>query len=79
MADMSWWPKHSAWKNSGLDWGYWTPVCEAWFQGWLHQIASGRGLKTAAEWKEVLKFQKYMLKVVEGNRWDSAAFIRNAH
>ncbi|TFK69382.1 hypothetical protein BDN72DRAFT_767990 [Pluteus cervinus] len=31
-SDRSWWPKHVAWEKAGLNMGYWTPDCEAWFQ-----------------------------------------------
>jgi hypothetical protein len=36
--NLSWWPKPSAWKNSGLNTGYWSRDCETWDQRCLATI-----------------------------------------
>ena len=39
----SWWPCPHTWEVSGLEFGYWTPWCENWFQKRLLQIRNGEG------------------------------------
>jgi hypothetical protein len=30
-SDYSWWPKAATWENSGMNYGYWGALQEAWF------------------------------------------------
>ncbi|PFH52201.1 hypothetical protein AMATHDRAFT_140710 [Amanita thiersii Skay4041] len=53
--DFSWWPKHSTWRECGLDVGYWSSACEAWFQQRLKAIKGGYAQpNTATEWRKAL-------------------------
>ncbi|KIJ24988.1 hypothetical protein M422DRAFT_38945, partial [Sphaerobolus stellatus SS14] len=53
----SWWPKPNIWENSGLNTGYWTSSCEAWYQARLIQIREGTvALRSSTEWKRALRF-----------------------
>jgi hypothetical protein len=68
MADMSWWPKHSTWERSGLNWGHWTRSDEEWFQGRLKLIRTGQAeLRSSLQWKRALKYQKKTPKLVAAN------------
>ncbi|KAJ7085985.1 hypothetical protein C8R43DRAFT_965154 [Mycena crocata] len=52
----SWWPKPAAFEISDMNVGWWSPLCEEWFQKRLQQIASGTAtLPTHARWKHNLK------------------------
>jgi hypothetical protein len=56
-ADISWWPKPSAWAGSGLNVGYWSRDCEGWFQKRLALLREGKGdLKNPSVWKHSIKF-----------------------
>ena len=77
---MSWWPKHSAWKTSGLNVGYWTPDCATWFQRRLEAIRSGTALlKNAAQWKRAMLFHKKTTKLVNANQKASALYLAGNH
>ncbi|KAH9913267.1 hypothetical protein B0H21DRAFT_671923, partial [Amylocystis lapponica] len=55
----SWWPTPNAWKDCGLDVGYWSNTAEAWFQGRLAIMRAGTAkLQTSQEWKNMLRFSK---------------------
>jgi hypothetical protein len=57
-ADISWWPKHSAWAKSGLNVGYWSRSCEEWYQKRLQSIHSNTAqLRTGRKWKDSIAFQ----------------------
>ncbi|KAF8869439.1 hypothetical protein BD779DRAFT_1383671, partial [Infundibulicybe gibba] len=48
----SWWPGPSMWEKSGLNVGYWSPDCEAWYAKRLQAIREKKGgLKTPPQWK----------------------------
>lgn len=77
VADVSWWPKQSAWEISGLDMGYWTSDNEEWYQRQLCTISAhlqeGRPvqglLKNAKQWRNALKSNKRELdKISCANR-----------
>ncbi|KAJ7176775.1 hypothetical protein C8R46DRAFT_1188516 [Mycena filopes] len=52
---VSWWPRAGIWRKSGLDMGYWTPSCEAWFQNRLAEIQAGSAeLHNTREWTQIL-------------------------
>ncbi|KAG1722613.1 hypothetical protein EDB19DRAFT_1645694 [Suillus lakei] len=38
---VSWWPRPQAWSVSGLNVGFWSSQCEAWFQLRLNNIQQG--------------------------------------
>ena len=66
--DLSWWPKPSAWQVSGLNVGYWSRDCEAWFQKHLQLIRDGGGdLRGPSQWKHSLKFNKASLTTAQVN------------
>ncbi|KAJ7122130.1 hypothetical protein C8R44DRAFT_589149, partial [Mycena epipterygia] len=49
---LSWWPRPPAFEASDLNVGWWTPLCEEWFQKRLGHIAGGTGrLATQSAWK----------------------------
>jgi hypothetical protein len=57
--DISWWPKPSAWEISGLNIGFWSADCEAWFQRRVQDIGSGTAeLRSPSQWKQSLRFAK---------------------
>ncbi|KAF8588255.1 hypothetical protein K439DRAFT_1286917, partial [Ramaria rubella] len=48
----SWWPKHSQWAVCGLNMGYWTLLCEVWFQIRLEEICRGKAvLRNGVGWR----------------------------
>ncbi|TFK60301.1 hypothetical protein BDN72DRAFT_741368, partial [Pluteus cervinus] len=62
LADVSWWPKPSAWVTSGLNVGYWSPDAEEWFRKRLASIQQGQAkLYNAGAWKKAIKFRKTAL------------------
>ncbi|KAH7904568.1 hypothetical protein BJ138DRAFT_1018973, partial [Hygrophoropsis aurantiaca] len=73
---LSWWPKHHIWVKCGLYVGTWSSRCEEWFQTRLQHIRNGTTtLKTQAEWKKSLKFNKSTNAVVDANTVTSHDFI----
>ncbi|KIJ32862.1 hypothetical protein M422DRAFT_127413, partial [Sphaerobolus stellatus SS14] len=49
---LSWWPKPTAWANSGLDVGYWSSECESWYQQRITDINQyAAQLRTSEQWK----------------------------
>jgi hypothetical protein len=81
-SDMSWWPKHSAWRGSGLNVGWWTPDCEIWFQTRLNNIRSSSGttlLKNGAQWKRAMHFNKKSTKLSVANQNAAAKYLAESH
>lgn len=79
-ADMSWWPRHSTWIRSGLNWGYWTDTCEMWFQKRLDAIRKGEaGPKTSTQWNsgELKFYKKLTSKLLSGNEQNSEEALRH--
>ena len=75
-SDSSWWPKHSAWMNSGLNVGYWSPACEDWFQRRLDSIRTGTArLRTSTEWKVALKFWRQTAPFINNSRHTAATYL----
>jgi hypothetical protein len=76
-ADMSWWPKHSTWLKSGLNWGAWTPNDEHWYQERLKKIRAGTATAlSATSWSSGrLKMHKDTRRVVAANGRDAAKFF----
>lgn len=78
-ADVSWWPKQSAWQGAGLDVGYWSVDDEAWYQKRLELIrmcTNGRSVcMTATEWRNALRFHKQTGRIVEANRRSAEVWI----
>lgn len=65
LVELSWWPKHSTFKKSGLYLGYWSEQCEDWFQRRLADIRSSKGRqKSAKKWASDLKFHNKTPKIV---------------
>jgi hypothetical protein len=74
---ISWWPRPAAWNKSGLNVGYWTPACEAWFQNRKTQIAEGTArLLTGSQWKSSMRLFSQSKGLVEINRNASVSFIK---
>ena len=58
-ADISWWPTQSTFMASGLNVGYWSPDCEAWFQSRAKEIKEGTAsVKNTGQWAATMKFKK---------------------
>jgi hypothetical protein len=75
-SDSSWWPKHSVWMASGLNVGYWSVGCETWFQMRLDSIRNGTaGLRTAAEWRDSLRFWRPTGPFIANHRRAAAAYL----
>lgn len=75
---MSWWPQVHHWENCGLDWGYWTPFSEFWFQKRLENIRTGKeGLKNATHWRGgAIKFRRGQVNpMVVQNMEDADKFL----
>ncbi|KAJ7454721.1 hypothetical protein FB451DRAFT_1408137 [Mycena latifolia] len=65
-AMLSWWPRPSAFQNSGLT-IEWSPMCEAWYRKRLQQVESANGiLVTHQTWKDNLKLERRVPLYVEG-------------
>ncbi|KAK7057339.1 hypothetical protein R3P38DRAFT_2759612 [Favolaschia claudopus] len=56
----SWWPRPTAMQNSGLNVGWWTPMCEQWFLKRLATLESDAPppLVTHSAWKHNLKLER---------------------
>jgi hypothetical protein len=75
-ADMSWWPKQSAWERSGADFGYWSAKCEEWFQTRLTEIRDGKiGLRAAKHWNNALCFHKKTRRFLDINETLAARYL----
>ncbi|KAE9408261.1 hypothetical protein BT96DRAFT_808460 [Gymnopus androsaceus JB14] len=75
-SDISWWPKHSAWVQSGLNIGVWTPDCEHWYQHRLAEIhAESAKLLSPVQWKSAIRFTHQSLKVAQINESLAAEFL----
>jgi len=77
----SWWPKHTAWSGSGLDFGVWTPGNEHWYARRKMNLTDGlEKAVQAKDWKNRLKFErKHAIKFLAGIRSVAASFIENRH
>ena len=69
-AGASWWLKQSTFMVLGLNVGYWSPDCKAWFQSCTRTILDGTAtIKNASVWCQVMKFEKPMvLKLVQNQK-----------
>lgn len=76
-SDASWWPKPFVFEKSGLYVGYWSTVCEAWFQTRLQQIRAGHeSVKKGNEWRGgAIKFQKATPILVQANNEAAQKFL----
>jgi hypothetical protein len=75
-SDSSWWPKHSVWMASRLNVGYWSVGCETWFQMRLDAIRNGTAhFRTAAEWRDSLKFWRATTPFTTNQKRAAAAFL----
>jgi hypothetical protein len=75
-AESSWWSKPTAWQSSGLYTGIWTPSCEKWYQARLQGIRSNtQGVKTSAQWRNSLRFDRDARILRDRNEGNSAAFL----
>ena len=76
---MSWWPKQSISIKSSLWPGYWSPLCEEWFQGCLCQIQEHMAqLKKSMKWPNALKYSNLKTKsVVLANATASEAYLKH--
>ncbi|TFK59901.1 hypothetical protein BDN72DRAFT_752055, partial [Pluteus cervinus] len=76
IADVSWWPKPSAWITSGLNVGYWSPDAEEWFRKRLECIQRGEAkLYNAGAWKKAIKFRKTALDFSKQHEALNTAFL----
>ena len=78
-ADVSWWPKQSTFMVLGLNIGYWSPDCEAWFQYHVRTISDGTAaVKNACVWSQVMKFEKpRVLKLVQNQETITSCLLWN--
>lgn len=62
---------------SGLNVGYWSPDCEAWFQSRADEISNRTAtVKNARQWAAVLKFEKpRTLKLVSNQEMIASSFL----
>ena len=75
-SDVSWWPKHSAWQNSGADFGYWSSTCESWFQTRLQHIQNNSApLRTARQWTNALIFQRKTRAFISATESAAARYL----
>jgi hypothetical protein len=64
---LSWWPLPEAWSTSSLNLGWWSPLCEEWYQGRLRFVHAGTPeLMTHAKWKHNLKLERKVPPYKEG-------------
>jgi hypothetical protein len=79
VSDKSWWPKHSAWMKSGLNWGIWTAKDENWFMRRLKLIREGKAtVLSSTKWNSgVIKFEKHTSKCVATNESKAAEALKN--
>ncbi|PBK62195.1 hypothetical protein ARMSODRAFT_865774, partial [Armillaria solidipes] len=74
--DVSWFPKPTAWKGSGLDVGYWSADDESWY---LHQVAKYLDddfkCENQTEWRKSLKMCRDAPKVSEALETVSRTFL----
>lgn len=64
---LSWWPKHSAWVKSSLDIGFWSDICEKWFQLRLESIRAGSAkLRSGQDWTQAITRLEGVAKKVTG-------------
>ncbi len=73
---MSWFPKPTAWKGSGLDVGFWSADDESWY---LHRVAKYLGgdfkCENQTEWRKSLKLCRDAPKVSEALEMASRNFL----
>ncbi|KAG6819855.1 hypothetical protein H0H93_007999 [Arthromyces matolae] len=75
-ADLSWWPKPSAWDSAGINLGFWSEDCERWFQGHLKKLKDGKFLlRSTTSWKSALRFNKDTPKVTLKNEQRAAEYL----
>ncbi|KAJ7846448.1 hypothetical protein B0H13DRAFT_1907781 [Mycena leptocephala] len=56
---LSWWPRPHSFAASGINFGWWTPMWESWYQKRLQQLENGPGtLATHTQWKHNLKLER---------------------
>ncbi|KAF7365943.1 hypothetical protein MVEN_00469700 [Mycena venus] len=64
---ISWWPRPVYFEKSGLNVGWWSPACEAFYQRRLSQINHGDAtLCTQGQWKNNMKFDSKVPAYIEG-------------
>ncbi|KAI0069454.1 hypothetical protein K474DRAFT_1610439 [Panus rudis PR-1116 ss-1] len=82
-ADCSWWPNYSVWRTCSYGAaGYWTPKCEAFFQGRVNDILAGKsgvGVKTSKDWKKSLRRARLAPDVFKRIELGSEAFIQKMY
>ncbi|KAK0243349.1 hypothetical protein EDD85DRAFT_761548 [Armillaria nabsnona] len=75
--DLSWFPKITSFKNSGLDLGHWSPDAEDWYQRrmqmYLSRDPKGRCLNQA-EWKSNIRLWRNTVRTYKGVEIVSKAF-----
>ena len=75
-SDISWWPKHSAWAQSGLNIGTWNADCERWYKDRLTRIEEGTAkLLSPVQWKSAIRFTHQSLKVAQIGEKLAAQFL----
>jgi hypothetical protein len=75
-ADMSWWPKPLVWASCGFNVGFWSELCEDWFQHRLAEIRNGTAkLCTSKKWKNALARYSHTKTFVKHTEILSAAYI----
>ncbi|KIJ49397.1 hypothetical protein M422DRAFT_160667, partial [Sphaerobolus stellatus SS14] len=75
---VSWWPRPSAWRGSGLNVGYWSPACESWFKRRLEQIQNGTAeMRSAKRWKSSLVLLRKQAKIAQTNELLASDWIKS--
>ncbi|KAI0668581.1 hypothetical protein C8Q78DRAFT_979238, partial [Trametes maxima] len=73
---ISWWPRPSQWKSSGLNLGHWTVLAEEWFVGRLRRIRKGEALPlNGKDWKSHIRFHSGGVKLAFAIQEESAHFL----
>ncbi|KAJ7823324.1 hypothetical protein B0H14DRAFT_2370220 [Mycena olivaceomarginata] len=63
----SWWPRPSAMEQSGLNVGWWTPLCEQWFEKRLKELQRPQPAPplTHAKWKHNMKRERQCVSLAQ--------------
>ena len=66
MSIKTWWPTESEWRKGGLNIGYWSERCEAWYQERLQKIMRGEAQPlTSPVWRQNLMRDRNTYKVMD--------------
>jgi hypothetical protein len=75
-AEMSWFPKHNVWAQSGYNVGQWTQECEDWFEKRMTEIQEGGQPLDSHTWRSKLLLTRKATKLVRQMNLAAASFIQ---